>query len=127
LRKRDWVEEETGLIDAEAFFPDKGKPRPNGDTEASINWEDDASVEAMTLADANGRYGAARLPLSEIARTMRREITAGAITAERTRLANNPYHGDIVFRSACSPKQRKMIASSFALESKWVRPRSKSG
>src|SRR5580704_1181698 len=121
LRKPSWVDADW-LIDGEAFWPDQRNPRPNGDTETSINWEDDASVRARTLADASGRYGAARLPLAEVAHAMRRESTAGALFAERTRKLGNPYHGDIVFRAGCIPRQRKMIATSLAVASAFIQP-----
>jgi hypothetical protein len=111
------------MVDAEAFFPDMKHPRSNGDVETSINWEDDDSVERRTLSDANGRFGAARLPLAEVARARRRTTTADAVFAERTNnQGENPYHGDIVFRKTATPRQRKMIANSFALESAFVPP-----
>lgn len=102
--------------------------RSNGDQETSINWEDDETVEASTLADrSHAEHGAARLQLAELAQIMTKDSAAGFLFAERTNPApaDNPHHGDIVYRGSCQQKRIKMLANRLALDSKFVPPPSR--
>jgi hypothetical protein len=115
--------DDDGLVLLDAFLP--SYKCPNGDQETSINWEDDETVEAKTLADrSHAEHGAARLPLSELAQIVRKDSASGFLFAERTDPTphDNPHHGDIVYRQHCQPKRIKMLANRLAIDSKLVLP-----
>ena len=123
LRSAKWVGKDSRLVLMDAFLPTY--TRPNKDQETSIEWEDDATVEAKTLADrSHAEHGAARLPLAELARVMTRASGESFVFAERTTPIDpkQPHHGDIVYRATCNARRTKMLANLFALESAFVPP-----
>jgi hypothetical protein len=99
-------------------MPDKqtGAQRSDGRFETSVNWEDNADVEARTLRQPNATHGAARLGLAEIQYECRR----AALSAERSCLADNVHHGNLLFGDGNKARQR-MIASALALSARPVK------
>lgn len=126
LRKADWVDEQS-LIQTAAFIPDvrTAGTRKDGGKETSVNWEDDAHVESFTLSNKNNaQHGAARISTLEIVKTSYTVATkASPLSCERRRLAENQYHGNIVYSANVSNRLEKMLAAALALKSRYVPPR----
>jgi hypothetical protein len=127
LRKASWYNETEGFIIGEAFVPDFSPQEPRADKchEASINWEDDASVEALTNRNPNGAYGCARITVAGVRHVARLQTLASsmepAIHAERRPVHGNPYHGNLVYRPL--PRGRiKMFANALAIDAVYVPP-----
>ena len=95
--------------------------RDDGAIEQSINWEDDASAIDFTLNQKkeNGEFqfkaGVAILPRSEIDRLSRYPSIRGMLSYERSPLADNPYHGNLLLQRNVSTRIMKQIAASLAL------------
>jgi len=122
LRSSKWADGNDVL--AEAFVPEPASStgRQDGDGEASINWEDDTDAVAFTLADPNGKYGAARLPTEVIATASRIVIAQDHLKGERKRTPRNPYHGNLVFVTGMSRRVQKAIANCLAVNARRVSP-----
>ena len=129
LRLSKWVVEGR-YVATEAFLPDKrtAANRADGGLETSVNWEDDNTVEARTLADVSmAQHGAARITTAEITRASR--TTAAIITplsCERKPLRNNPYHGNIVYCATIPKILRTQLAATLAMKSRLILPLSES-
>ena len=89
--------------------------------EQSINWEDDESAIGFTLnqkkenGDLQFKAGVAILPRSEIDRLSRYPSIREMLSYERSPLANNPYHGNLLLQANVSKRIMKQIAASLAL------------
>jgi hypothetical protein len=118
LRKKDWVVEDAVSTLA---FTSEVVERKDGGREVSVNWEDDAGVEARTLSQPNAQHGAARVTVSRI-----EQINEGTappwLGCERAALEDNPHHGNIVYGKSVTKHVEKMIAATLALHSQLIRP-----
>lgn len=127
IPNNDYLTEDGSVGPHLFYFEDT--PRSDGHIEKSINWEDDAGALATTFAQtkANGelqfRAGAVRIPREELDRLTRQPTVAGLLAYERSALANNPYHGNLLIRSTVSPRTRKTIAAGIALAVSEIIPR----
>ena len=125
IQKLKNVYQDTNTVSAQLFIPDERtiKNRSDGGQETSINWEDDETVLDFTLnqKDENDQNrllfpnGAVKLPRSEMDKLIADANISNAISYERNPLANNVYHGNIVFRDGLSKPMITMIANVLAL------------
>jgi len=127
LHKKDYLT--VRGVSAAAFEPDPrtAADREDGGQETSINWEDDETVQELTLSqrDARGNicypHGIARLPRAWIDRVNELPGSESTLTYERRpTLADpdrpdNPYHGNLVFRADLPTRAVRMIAGALAL------------
>lgn len=93
----------TGEILGYVFRPhSKEDPTTGGWYEVSINWEDDDTVEGITLRtlgeDGGLKFmgGAARVGRDRLDKLMTRDIYSGFIGYERSPEQENPFHGHIL-------------------------------
>ena len=113
-------------MDTTAFLPDYRTKEDNGQgwPETSINWEDDEGALKMAFQNRQqAEYGAARLPLLEIARIA---ATNGGLHHERKVAIvgdqKNHYHGNLLFDPDLPKSFHKMIAGALAVASAVVPP-----
>jgi hypothetical protein len=107
-----------------AFLPDPktAAQRKDQGLETSVNWEDNSTIEALTLADQSiAQHGVARIATAVIEHTSRTVVTVKLpLSCERKPLAGKPYHGNIVF-SANTPKVlRNQLAATLAMKSSLI-------
>lgn len=121
VRKQNDMTPEGGVAST-VFLPDSrtAANRADGGQELSINWEDDTTVLDFTLQfKVAGQYqfpqGVVQLPRQEIDRINTLPTAKNALSYERAPLADNPYHGNLVFRSDLSKQMINMIAATIAL------------
>jgi len=88
----------------------------------SVNWEDDASVEAFTLRQTNAQHGAARVSTAFVL-SFNRDISTAPppLLCERAEREGNPHHGSVVYSKSVSKNRERQIAGSLALHSILVR------
>jgi hypothetical protein len=102
--------------------------RANGDFTQSINWKDDRRAIAFTLAQTNRdggvqfRGGVAVVSRIELDRISKLPTIGQALSYDRERLDDNPYHGNLVLAAGVSPTRRKMIQATLATHSQVMRP-----
>ena len=90
--------------------------------EASINWEDDDTVEQKTLKEVNAAYGAGRLHVSVAEHINGRSNITNTFFWERRQVDGNPHHGNLVYRDGIDSVLIRMVAESLAIESEFVPP-----
>ena len=101
--------------------PNTASNRVDGGMETSVNWEDDSSVERLTLNDrSTAEHGAARLAHMHI-QSMSRGAPVGPLVCERQPLPGNDYHGNIVFPRGTPKVIRLQLAAAMALKSQLIR------
>ena len=117
----DFIDRNTGKAKTNVFQFKANDERNDGFLELSINWEDDdhAIIEIHSRKKENGnlqfKNGAVRILLSDLNLLNDFPQVAGAISYERRRLSNNPYHGNLLI-SENIPKHRiKAISSAIIL------------
>lgn len=111
----------------EAFMPNEKTDRKDSCFDASVNWEDNSDVEAITLRDrSTAEFGAARFKVEDVNMIAARENVAGKFSAERRKIDGNPHHGNLVFDPKLSKGTRKAIANTLALFSSFVHPPTRS-
>lgn len=120
IRVRKWLRDD-GSVSHEAFMPDSrtlDQRRQEGweplGYDTSINWEDDAGAEPLTLKAANANNGAARLRFEALQLSNLREKI---LAWERRRLPDNPYHGNIIFLGEMPKHRQRAVAEWLALQS----------
>ncbi len=105
------------MIDPQAYYPERER-------EVSINWEDDPTVEQITLADnKNAQHGAARLRRVSIERMCKVAAAHRPLMWERKETPDNPHHGNIIYSESLSRPAQRMLAAALALHSEYVAPR----
>lgn len=122
LRKKNWIAEGE-FVTTDAFLPDPrtSEKRPDGGSETSVNWEDDSSVEALTLADrATAEHGAARLPTSQVATASSGAPLSAPLACERSPKDGNQYHGNIVFPKGMTKIVRTQLAGALTVKSRLI-------
>lgn len=122
LRKPKWIVEER-FVASEAFMPDPrtATTREDGGMETSVNWEDHARVEDLTLEDrTTAEHGAARL-LREHVRSASRGARSAPLLCERQPLADNEHHGNIVFPAGTPKVLQVQLAGAMAMKSHLIK------
>jgi len=123
ISKGDLIIPETGGVTAELFLPNSKSAvaREDGCEDISINWEDNEDVVAFTLLLKKNESmyqfpnGLVRLNTEEIHRINSLPTMDAPLSYERNELENNPYHGNIVYKSGLTPRIKRMIATSLAI------------
>jgi len=96
--------------------------------EGSINWHDDDVALAHTLTQRKGdgtlqfQAGVAVLPREHIDRLSCLRFVAGKLRYERSPLAGNPYHGNLLLDGTIGNPAMKQIAAAIALHVSAVIP-----
>lgn len=110
-----------GTIGAHLFYFDKLSDAVPEKKEVSINWEDNDSVVAFTLAQRQDdgtfhfKFGVAVLPREAIESLSILPTIKGLLSYERRKLNGNPFHGNILLDIKASKKTMKQIAAALAL------------
>lgn len=116
VRKSGWVDK-NGTPHGEAFEPDDRIDRADGLVEASINWDDDPNVLALTLSDrSSSAHGTLRVPTSHlewVASTP--HGTACVFRYERRKVTGNAHHGNLLFLKSASPRQKRLVGEALAI------------
>jgi len=102
IRKRDWMNADNRLTSAAFDWNLKTADlrrmaqKPPG-FEISINWDDNPEAERKSREDrTNAQYGIASIPLSALDYITQLPAFPNALFWERSPLAGNPYHGNLV-------------------------------
>lgn len=124
IPKLDNINKERNTVMAALFIPNSKTSQTRSDQgqEISINWEDDGTVLSFTLTMPKENnltslafpHGAVRLLTEVLDEVNNKPATANTLTYERNTLENNPYHGNIVFKSGLPGHTISMIASVLA-------------
>ena len=123
IREKKHIIEEFGPPSLEIFLPleSTAKHRDDKGEEVSVNWEDDDEALKFTIEcrdEKSGNFkfpqGVVKLPLDEIERLNNQPTMDNPLFVERKIEDDNPYHGNIVYKSGLRPLLKRMIASSLA-------------
>jgi hypothetical protein len=128
LRSKAFLVEGAQAVAAGAFEPDyrTSEQRSDRGFETSINWEDDPTVLALTLRNQQiAAHGVARLMRQVLdeanslqnLRPFANHIGDSCVSYERSPLADNPFHGNVVFAAPLPKPVIRMIASYLAMHS----------
>lgn len=102
--------------------------KQDGTLAQSINWMDDDDAVAHTLLQTGRegrvrfRGGAAQLTRAALDNVAKMPMVRDLLTYERDRLADNPYHGNILLARDTSKPLRQNIQSALALAVQKVHP-----
>lgn len=114
----------THVLTYYAYLPNKNTPRrPDKGLESSVNWEDDESVEARTLAEPHSAFGAGRLLTSVVERINVGPNTKDTLVAERKQIHGNLHHGNLVFRHDLDPAITRLVADALCVDSVFIPPK----
>lgn len=108
----------------DAFMPEPAAKtgRADGCGEASVNWEDDDRAVAVTLSDASGEYGAARVPRQAIVVASQVVVGQNNLIGERNTRPRNPYHGNLVFPAGLNRRIQKAVADCLSVNADRIYP-----
>lgn len=112
IRQSKWIKD--NRVNELAFMPDDKpkEPRPDGDWETSINWEDDDEALPFTQKQQNSQNGVVRVSKEKF--DMRLSDIKD-VKYERHEMPGNSYHGNLVFTQGMSRTERKLICATIAL------------
>jgi hypothetical protein len=112
LRKSDI---NNNSLNSNAFYPDENtaSTRLDRGMETSINWEDNETVVELTLHYFPTGY--ARIARSAIHTVNSLPGVNNSLSYERKPENNNPYHGNIVYKTGLTKSQMRAISTSIIL------------
>ena len=109
---------EGGFVRPDLFNFDSKHLREDGWIEQSINWEDNETVIEFTLkqvkrdGDIHFKVGVALIPTEDLDRLKRRLLYKDKIAYERKKLADNPYHGNILILNELPTHVKRAISAT---------------